>query len=132
MEENVRAAEVRQSELQAQYEEKLKVIENTKQIAEDAANERRKVLEATYEKDRIELENQRRKILEEIDNTRFELQSLQNTKIAVMEAARKEKEIKENKEEYCLILPKEEARDIPILKEVQYKISKPRAIAMCI
>ena len=49
-----------------------------------------------------------------------------------MEAARKEKEIKENKEEYCLILPKEEERDIPILKEVQYKISKPRAIAMCI
>lgn len=71
-------------------------------------------------------------MLDEIEKTGLELQSLQNTKIAVAEAARKERKIKENKEEYCLILPKEEERDIPILKEVQYKISKPRAIAMCI
>jgi len=132
MEENVRAAEVRQSELQAQYEEKLKVIENTKQIAEDAANERRKVLEATYEKDRIELENQRRKILEEIDNTRFELQSLQNTKIAVMEAARKEKEIKANKDFFTLSIPKAEQRDVEILEETRMRISKPRALSMVI
>jgi hypothetical protein len=61
-----------------------------------------------------------------------ELDSLKATKAAAIAAARKEQEVTENKEQYCLILPREEQRDIPILQDVQYKISKPRAIGMCI
>lgn len=131
-EEQIHAAEVRQSELQSQYEEKIKVIENTKQLAEEAAEERRKVLEAEFNKDLAELENQRRKMLVEIEETGLELQSLQNTKIAVMEAARKEKEIKANKDFFTLSLPKGEQRDIDILEETKMRISKPRALSMVI
>ena len=67
-----------------------------------------------------------------IEDAKGELESLQATKAAAIEAARKEQNIQKNKEEYCLTLPREEERDIPLLREVQYKISKPRAIAMCI
>jgi hypothetical protein len=60
------------------------------------------------------------------------LDSLKATKVAVISAARKEQEVSENKDQYCLTLPREEQRDIPILQDVQCKISKPRAIGMCI
>ena len=60
------------------------------------------------------------------------MDSLKATKVAVISAARKEQEVSENKDQYCLTLPREEQRDIPILQDVQCKISKPRAIGMCI
>lgn len=69
---------------------------------------------------------------EEINLINQELESLKNTKAAAIEAARKEQIIKENKDAYCLILPREEERDISLLREVQLKVSKPRAVAMCI
>ena len=71
-------------------------------------------------------------MLVEIEETGLELQSLQNTKIAVMEAARKEKEIKANKDFFTLSLPKGEQRDIDILEETKMRISKPRALSMVI
>lgn len=71
-------------------------------------------------------------MLDEIEKTGLELQSLQNTKIAVMEAARKEKEIKANKDFFTLSLPKAEQRDIEILEETKMRISKPRALSMVI
>jgi len=71
-------------------------------------------------------------MLVEIEETGLELQSLQNTKIAVIEAARKEKEIKANKDFFTLSLPKGEQRDIAILEETKMRISKPRALSMVI
>lgn len=68
----------------------------------------------------------------EIDVINEELESLKATKAAAIEAARKEQEITDNKDAYCLILPREEERDISLLREVQDKVSKPRAVAMCI
>lgn len=61
-----------------------------------------------------------------------ELKSLQETRAAAIAAAQKEKEIQDNKDDYCLILPREEASDVEILRGVIKRISKPRAIGMCI
>ena len=69
---------------------------------------------------------------QEINSINEELESLKATKAATIEAARKEQIIQEQKGNYCLILPKEEEKDISLLHEVQYKISRPRAIAMII
>ena len=69
---------------------------------------------------------------EEIENVKKELDSYKETKRAVIEAARKEKNIQENKDEYCLILPREEERDVSILREAEDRISKPRVAAMAI
>ena len=69
---------------------------------------------------------------EEIGIIQEELDSLKATKAAAIAAAQKERLVSENKNQYCLILPKDEEKDIPILQDVQYKISKPRAVGMCI
>lgn len=126
------AAEARNKTINEQYEDKLKVIENTKQLADEAAAERQKVLDQQFQVIQDKYALQKEYLQNEVQQIYNELESLKQTKAATIEAARKEKQIKENKDEYCLILPKEEERDIPILKEVQYKVSKPRAIAMCI
>lgn len=72
------------------------------------------------------------KLDKDVDKVKNELQSLKDTKAATIAAAQKEKEIQENKNDYCLILPREEASDVEILREVTKRISKPRAIGMCI
>lgn len=60
------------------------------------------------------------------------LKSLQETRAAAIAAAQKEKEIQDNKDDYCLILPREEASDVEILRGVIKKIAKPRSILMAI
>ena len=67
-----------------------------------------------------------------VDQVKKELKSLQETRAAAIAAAQKEKEIKENKDDYCLILPREEANDVEILRGIIKKIAKPRAILMAI
>ena len=69
---------------------------------------------------------------DKIQEQEDELKSLQKTRAAAIAAARKEKEIQENKDDYCLILPIEETNDINILRGVIKKITKPRAILMAI
>lgn len=69
---------------------------------------------------------------DKIQEQEQELKSLQETYLAAITAAQKEKEIQENKDYYCLILPQEELDDVNILREVVKRISKPRAIGMCI
>jgi hypothetical protein len=61
-----------------------------------------------------------------------ELRSLQETRLAAIAAAQKEKEIQENKEDYCLILPREESNDVEILRGIIKRIAKPRSILMAI
>ena len=125
-------AEEKLKDIEKQYQDKIKVIENTEQLAQEKYNIKTK----EYNRKLIDEENKYNQLKEsynnEINSIKEELNSLKTTKAAVIEAARKEQIIQENKEEYCLILPREEERDISLLREVQYKISKPRAIAMCI
>lgn len=61
-----------------------------------------------------------------------ELESLKNTKAAAIAAAQKEKEIQDNKEDYCLTLPIEYSNDVKILRGVAKQIAKPRSILMAI
>lgn len=72
------------------------------------------------------------KLDKDVDKVKKELQSLKDTKAATIAAAQKEKEIQENKDDYCLILPIEYRNDIKILQEVVKQIAKPRSILMAI
>ena len=67
-----------------------------------------------------------------IEKTKEVLESLKQTRAAAIKAALKEEEVKKNKDDYCLILPIEEVSDVEILREVTKRISKSRAIGMCI
>ena len=118
--------------VQEQYEEKLKVIENTKQLADEELKQRKKVLKDEFEKYKLEQDLNKNQIESEIFQLQTDLKSLQSTKAAAIEAARKEQEIQENKDFYTLQIPREEKRDIEILEDTKMRISKPRAIAMVI
>ena len=69
---------------------------------------------------------------DKIQEQEDKLKSLQETRTAAIAAAQKEKEIQENKDDYCLILPVQDQNDIEILRNVVKKISKPRSILMAI
>lgn len=111
-------------------------IVQSEQLASEKAD-------AIYEKRCLELEHEYKaryidlhSILERNENLikeqKNELESLQKTRAAAIAAALKEKQIQENKDDYCLILPREEASDVEILREVAKKIAKPRSILMAI
>lgn len=72
------------------------------------------------------------KLDKDVDKVKNELQSLKDTKAATIAAAQKEKEIQENKNDYCLILPIEYSNDVKILRGVVKQIAKPRSILMAI
>lgn len=118
--------------IENQYQERLKVIENTKQLADEAALERRKVLDIEFEKQKNLYEQQKNDFQNEIQSLQKDLDSIKETRRAAIASRSKELTVEQNKDEYTLILPREEERDIPILREVQYKISKPRVVAMAI
>lgn len=82
-----------------------------------------------YKRDLQSIIDRNKSKIQEQEN---ELKSLQETRAAVIAAARKEKEIQENKDDYCLILPVQDQNDIEILRNVIKKISKPRSILMAI
>lgn len=129
-------AEEKRKLLDGENKKTLDFIQQSEQLAKEKA-------QAIYENELAEW-NKRFKVVQEyqseylnkleedIYKVENELKSLKDTKAAAIAAAQKEKEIKENKDDYCLILPIEEANDITILRGVIRKITKPRAILMAI
>lgn len=118
--------------IENQYQERLKVIENTKQLADEAATQRRKILDSEFEAEKLKYESYKKSYKEELDTLKQDIESIKETRRAAIASRNKELIVEQNKDDYTLILPREEERDIPILREVQYKISKPRTIAMAI
>lgn len=125
-------AEDKLKRIENQYQDKLQVIKNTEQLAKDAYDKNMQIYAQKTLDEQTKYEKTIQKHQKEINSIKEELNSLKATKAASIAAARKEQEIHDNMDEYCLILPKEEERDIALLREIQYKVSKPRAIAMCI
>lgn len=111
-------------------------ITQSEQLAKEKAN-------AVYQKRLLELEKDFKdskeyyeltiKTLTEYVKTEEEqLESLKATRAAAIEAAKREKEIQETKDDYCLILPIEYKNDVKILRSVSKQIAKPRSILMAI
>lgn len=122
--------------LEGENKKTLDFIQQSEQLAKEKAqaiyknelaewNKRLKVVQE-YQN------NYLNKVEEDIHKAENELESLKNTKAAAIAAAQKEKQIQENKEDYCLILPIEERNDVNILRGVVKKIAKPRSILMAI
>lgn len=75
----------------------------------------------------------RKKNLEnEIQKTKDTLQKMTNTLQARLAANRREEEIKENKEQYCLNLTLNDENDIKMLNELKPKLHNPRILSMLI
>lgn len=89
-------------------------------------------MDIEFEKQKNLYEQQKNDFQNEIQSLKQDLDSIKETRRAAIASRSKELTVEQNKDEYTLILPREEERDIPILREVQYKISKPRVVAMAI
>ena len=129
---DIHNAEDKLKGIENQYQDKLQVIQNTEQLAKEAYDKNMQIYARKTLDEQTKYEETVQKHKEEIENVKKELDSYKETKRAVIEAARKEKNIQENKDEYCLILPREEERDVSILREAEDRISKPRVAAMAI
>lgn len=135
-EHNLAVVEQKRLLIKKSNEESQKFIAQSEQLAKEKA-------EAIYEKRYDELEHEYQiykkdlqiiidKNKDKIQKQEQELQSLKDTKAAAIAAARKEKEIQDNKEDYCLTLPIEYSNDVKILRGVAKQIAKPRSILMAI
>ena len=122
--------------LTEEYESKKKLIQDAKQKAEDEylVNKEKFALELAHLREKFEQEYKitSEEFAEKINILQQDLLSLQNTKAATIEALQKEKAIQEQKDLYRLNITDQEKQDIGFLKSIQYRISKPRLLAMLI
>ena len=72
------------------------------------------------------------KIVGEIENQKEELEKIRATRAALIQAQVKEKEIKENKDFYCLIPTENDKDDIRRLERVKKDLHNPRILSMLI
>lgn len=61
-----------------------------------------------------------------------ELDKMRATQEALIEARRREKEVKEKQSFYCLPLSQEDASDIQVLETIKPRLNKPRVLSMLI
>lgn len=143
LEANIAAKEQKKILLDAELKSKQKekdsiqeYIDQSERLAEQRAN-------AIYEKQISENEQRFELIAKDYmaaaddlyrqkEKLEKELESLKNTKAAAIAAAKREKEIQDNKNDYCLTLPIEYNNDVKILRGIIKKITKPRSILMAI
>ena len=121
---------------QQQKEEVQDFIDQSEKLANEKAD-------AIYQKRLLELEKDFKDskeyytttlntLTEYIQTEKEQLESLKATRAAAIEAAKREKEIQEDKDDYCLVLPIEYRNDVKILRSVSEQIAKPRSILMAI
>lgn len=68
----------------------------------------------------------------EISNISNELEKIRQTKIAVIEAERKEQIIKDNLSQYCLLLSSADKNDLQTLERIKTQLNNPRILNMLI
>lgn len=122
--------------LQQQYNETQQFISDAEKNAETIYATKCAQLEDKYKQKEKELqaiqEEKKESFAADIKKIEDDLESLKATKLAAIDAARKEQLIKQKQEDYCLRVPVEEQNDIAILKSVRNRITKPRAISTVI
>lgn len=118
--------------IKQQYEDKLKYINSAKQRAENEYNAWTEIFEDKKQQAIQEAEELKIELKNATDEERNKLQSLQRQKAATIEAFQKEKAIQEQKDLYRLDITEQDKIDIGFLKSIQYRISKPRILAMLI
>ena len=122
--------------MQQQYNETQQFISDAEKNAETIYATKYAQLEDKYKQKEKELqaiqEEKKESFAADIKKIEDDLESLKATKLAAIDAARKEQLIKQKQEDYCLRVPVEEQNDIAILKSVRNRITKPRAISTVI
>lgn len=106
--------------------------ENFEKSSAAAADNYFKVLEQSYIAEEQKYKDRVDKINTEIDQYEKELVQIRDNRAAAMEALRKEKQIKEDKEKYSLSPSYDDINDITELEHLRQRFKKPRVISMLI
>lgn len=120
------------SSIQNQYIEKKELIDSAEARAEKEYQQWQKIFEDKKQKNLQEAEELKTEIMAEAEIENAKLLSLQRQKAATIEAFQKEKAIQEQKDLYRLDISEQDKIDIGFLRSIQYRISKPRLLAMLI
>ena len=115
-----------------QYQSKLEFINSAKERAENEYNSWKNIFEDKKRKNIQEAEELKAEIMAEAEQEHNKLCSLQKQKAATIEAFQREKSIQEQKDLYRLDISEQDKVDIGFLRSIQYRISKPRLLAMLI
>lgn len=133
--------------LDREYQEKKKLIDDAQNAAKQAYDEKLRALDIEYQhrdKDlNIQYQNKTKtleeqyalyanSIQQEKELVQSELDSLKNTKAAAIEAARKEREIQEQPDKYCIQMSDDEIHDIEYLNGIMPKLKFPEVLGKCI
>lgn len=134
-------------ELEKTYQSKKQLMNDAQASAQRAYDERIKALDAEYQKKNKELDQQIQKRKEEQFEqyqesvqqmeqdkqlVEQELDSLKRTRDAAIEAARKEREIQEQPDKYCIPMTQDEIGDIEYLDTVMPRLKFPEVLGKCI
>ena len=111
------------------YENYCNILEQKYQESEREYNAAIKQLSTSYENIKFEAQQAYEKQKQEY---LVELEKLKATKEAAIEAARREKEIKEKSDFYCLKLTDADLSDISKLESIKKSLNKPRVLSMLI
>lgn len=77
-------------------------------------------------------ENTSAELAEKIKHCQNELQSIESTRLATIEAQKKEQEVKEKRSFYCVNISEAEAADIRTLERIKPELKAPRILSMLI
>ena len=129
--------------IETEYEAKKKLIDDARDFAQKAYQEKMEALEYQYKRAQEDLEKDYnrsnkdyqeqhdelvRQLQEESNYVLQELNSLKATRDAAIEAARKEREIQEQSDKYCIPMNDEEIHDIEYLNNVMPKLNHPEVL----
>lgn len=110
-----------QDALKSYYE----ILDKEYQKKEEEYNEHLKILQNAYESKQSE-------ILQALADEAAELEKIQATRVAAIEANLREKKIEEDLSFYCLQIKETELTDIGILESIKPKLNNPRILSMLI
>ena len=113
--------ELSQDALKSYY----KILDEEYQKKEEEYNEHLKILQNAYESKQSE-------ILQALADEAAELEKIQATRVAAIEANLREKKIEEDLSFYCLQIKETELTDIGILESIKPKLNNPRILSMLI
>lgn len=120
-----------------------KKVRNQKELSEEAFNNWWELLEKKYEEKEREYEilnsnlekgyaDAQQKAMYDLEQVKVELDKMEATRAAAIEAKRKEKEISEKISFYCLNINSNELDDIKRLERVKMDLHEPRILSMLI
>lgn len=129
--------------LEQEYEAKKKLIDDAHDAAQQFYDEKVRALDIDYQGQVADYKSMMLQVIDE-ENEKLaelnaqkeivqgELQSIKKTRDDAIEAARKEREIQEQPDKYCIPMSDDEIHDIEYLNNVMSRLKFPEVIGKCI